>query len=95
MMHQYSVSVLADFPISKDNHFNRVDKYGRDLGATWDIYVLDGNARWVWAGYAWSRRQAWGRAKQMSYTQFTATMAIGEDDVGYDEFFFAYGKKVA
>lgn len=95
MMHKFTVGMLSALPISADNAFVRVDKYGRDLSADWDIYVLDSTNHWVWVGYAWTRRQAWGRAKHASYVRFTAAMAIGEDESGYDEFFFAYGKTLA
>ena len=52
MMHKFTVGMLSALPISADNAFVRVDKYGRDLSADWDIYILDSTNHWVWAGYA-------------------------------------------
>lgn len=94
MMHTYNVAALEALPIAKDNCLCLTDKHGKDRGANWDIYVLVDN-HWIWSGYAWTRKQAWGRTKQMSYDQFTAAMTIGEDESGYDEFYFAYGKPLS
>lgn len=88
-MKHYTIAILANLPISQDNTFVRVDKYGRDLSADYDIYILIGD-RWVWACYAWTPGKARWLAKQASYEKFTATRVISADC----DCFFAYGKEV-
>lgn len=95
MLRAFNAASLAILPIAEDNYACLTDKHGKDRRADWDIYVLDGDDHWVWAGFAWNRKQAWSRAKQKSYDACNAVMAVGEDDDGYAEFFFAYGKVVA
>ena len=89
MMHTYTIATLANLPISQDNNFVRIDKYGRDLSADYDIYILVGD-HWIWAYYAWTPGKASWLAKQASYEKFTAARAIGADC----DRFFAYGKEV-
>lgn len=89
MMHTYTIAILANLPISQDNNFVRIDKYGRDLSADYDIYILVGD-HWIWAYYAWTPGKASWLAKQVSYEKFTAARVIS---AGSDRF-FAYGKEV-
>ena len=88
-MKHYTIAILANLPISQDNSFVRVDKYGRDLSADYDVYILVGDC-WIWACYAWTPGKARWLAKQASYEKFTATRVIS---AGCDRF-FAYGKEV-
>lgn len=89
MMHTYTIASLSNLPIGRDNPYCRVDRYGMDRSADYDVYVLIGG-HWDWVGYAWSAAKAKWLARETSYSEFSATRVIGNDD----EFFYAYGKEV-
>lgn len=89
MMHTYTITSLSNLPIGQDNLYCRIDQYGTDRSADYDVYILVGD-HWDWIGYAWSAAKARWLARQASYKKFSAARVIGNGD----EFFFAYGKEV-
>lgn len=88
-MKHYTIAILANLPIGQDNNYCRIDQYGMDRSADYDVYILVGD-HWDWISYAWTPGKARWLAKQASYEKFSAARVIGNGD----EFFFAYGKEV-